>query len=169
MDFGAVVCKPVPICIQCPFNKYCRAFKNDQVFSLPVKDKRLKIGKRWFNYIQFEYRGQIALRQRTGKDIWQNLFEFILIESSSILDEKELVEELSNQKWLERNDFEIVYVSPVFKQQLSHQLIEGRVIKIKLPKKTKREDVVWVRKSDVNNYPFPKFINYYLSSGIGTG
>ena len=28
MDFGATVCKPTPVCQQCPFNKNCKAFLN---------------------------------------------------------------------------------------------------------------------------------------------
>jgi A/G-specific adenine glycosylase len=41
MDFGAVVCKPVPTCAQCPFKKKCRAFLDDTIFSLPVKGKKI--------------------------------------------------------------------------------------------------------------------------------
>src|SRR6266404_2400551 len=50
-DFGAVICKPVPVCEQCPFNKYCKAFWNDRISSLPVKTKKTVIQKRWFYYI----------------------------------------------------------------------------------------------------------------------
>ena len=41
MDFGAVICKPIPICKNCPFSKHCKAFKNGSVFSLPVKSKKI--------------------------------------------------------------------------------------------------------------------------------
>jgi A/G-specific adenine glycosylase len=46
MDFGAVVCKPVPTCRLCPFKQRCDAFLNDTIFSLPVKGKKVLIKKK---------------------------------------------------------------------------------------------------------------------------
>ena len=90
MDFGAVVCKPVPMCRQCPFKQKCEAFLNDKIFSLPVKGKKVLIKKRWFNYVLLEYKEKFAVRQRHEKDIWHNLFEFLLVESSKEFGKKEI-------------------------------------------------------------------------------
>jgi len=163
MDFGATVCKPVPICEQCPFKKKCRAFLNDKVFTLPVKAKKVSIKKRWFNYVLLEHKEKIAVRQRNEKDIWHNLFEFLLVESGRGLDEKEIVKQVKKKNWVGVNDYEIEYVSPVFKQQLSHQLIEGRFTKLKLFKKPELPaDVLWIRKKEIKKYAFPMFINQHL-------
>ena len=163
MDFGATVCKPVPICEQCPFKKKCRAFLNDKVFTLPVKAKKVSIKKRWFNYVLLEHKEKIAVRQRNEKDIWHNLFEFLLVESGRGLDEKEIVKQVKKKNWVGVNDYEIEYVSPVFKQQLSHQLIEGRFTKLKLSKKPELPaDVLWIRKKEIKKYAFPMFINQHL-------
>ena len=43
MDFGAVICKPVPLCNKCVFKKYCFAFLNNQINELPVKEKKIVI------------------------------------------------------------------------------------------------------------------------------
>lgn len=163
MDFGAVVCKPVPTCEQCPFKQRCEAFLSDRIYSLPVKVKKVLIKKRWFNYVLLEYQGRLAVRQRQGKDIWHNLFEFLLVESGREFGEKEIVSEVKKKKWAGADNYEIEYVSSVFKQQLSHQLIEGRFTKLKLSKKPKLpSDILWIRKKEIANYAFPMFINQHL-------
>jgi len=162
MDFGAVICKPVPVCEQCPFNKYCKAFWNDGVSSLTVKIKKTVIQKRWFYYILIEYKGKFAIRQRTKKDIWNNLFEFLLIESNPAIGEKGIVKQIKKKNWLEKDPLEIA-VSPIFRQQLSHQLIEGRFTRIKVQQKPRLpKDIIWVKEAEIKNYAFPKFIHHYL-------
>ena len=163
MDFGAIVCKPLPECSQCPLNRYCVAFQNQTIFSLPVKLKKVSIRKRWFYYVLFEYKGRFAIRQRTEKDIWHNLFEFLLIESEKVLDQNAIVKQLRKIKGMASNGTEIKSVSPVFRQQLSHQRIEGRFAELKITHKPTRMDgVIWVRKEEMKNYAFPKFITQYL-------
>jgi len=163
MDFGAVVCKPVPACELCPFEQQCKAYVNGKVISLPVKGKKVLIRKRWFNYILLEHKGKLAVRQRHEKDIWHNLFEFLLVETSKEFSEREMVMELKNKKWLGPDSYEIEYVSPVFKQQLSHQLIQGRFTKVKLYTKPElSSDMLWIRKKELEKYAFPTFINQYL-------
>jgi A/G-specific adenine glycosylase len=163
MDFGAVVCKPVPNCKMCHFNKRCKALQSDDVSRLPVKTKKVIIQKRWFNYIVMEYRGKIAIRQRTKKDIWRNLFEFLLIESHPTTSTDVVIKQIKKKGWLGQNGFEVTSVSSIFSQQLSHQRIEGRFITLKLHRKhTLFNDVLWIRKSDMNQFPFPKFVNQYL-------
>lgn len=163
MDFGAIVCKPVPTCDQCPFKKKCNAFLNDKVFSLPAKSKKVLIKKRWFNYVLLEYKEKLAVRQRHEKDIWHNLFEFLLVESPKEFGEQEIVKEVKKKKWVTANGYEIEYVSPVFKQQLSHQLIKGRFTKLKLYSKPNLpSDILWIRKKEMDKYAFPMFINQHL-------
>ncbi len=94
MDFGATICKPLPLCSACFFNKYCRAFLLNAQTSLPVKSKQLKIKERWFNYIVFKYHHTTAIRKRTSKDIWQNLYEFLLIETIGISKQNEILKGL---------------------------------------------------------------------------
>jgi A/G-specific adenine glycosylase len=163
MDFGAVICKPVsPLCPSCVFKKHCFAFTHDKVQELPVKEKKTRIRKRWFYYLVLEYKNEVALRQRTGKDIWQQLFEFPLIEAgeetvvSAILQQAE-------QTILNKNRYELVMQSRLFRQQLSHQTIAGHFIRLKLKNKPlDGNDWVWVKKDTLDRYAFPQFINQYL-------
>ena len=175
MDFGAVVCKPVaPLCSSCIYKKKCSAFINNRVNELPVKEKKIIIRKRWFYYLLFEYKNEpdpsiktqdyrVAIRQRTGKDIWRDLYEFPLIESAKELGEKSILQQAENKKWLLKKNYEVLDVSPLFKQQLSHQLIAGRFIKLRVTQKPKMEkDWIWVVKNKAGRYAFPQFINQYL-------
>lgn len=84
MDFGATVCKPQnPLCETCPLKKKCEAFLKKEVHLYPVKKTPIKIKKRTFHYIIVDNGKQILLRKREGKDIWQALYEPILVEQES--------------------------------------------------------------------------------------
>jgi len=163
MDFGAVICRPVPRCTECPFNKNCKALLQNKISSLPVKQKKIIVRKRWFNYFLVECKGRYAIRQRVEKDIWRHLHEFLLVESSRILTRKKIHGELAKKNHLEKNSFEVKSVSPVFRQRLSHQLIEGRISFLKCRKKPELPGMFWVKKEELNQYAFPKFIKQYLS------
>lgn len=169
MDFGAVVCKPAsPLCATCCFKKKCTAFQDNRVNELPVKEKKIKIRKRWFYYLVLDFKNEIAIRQRTEKDIWQDLYEFPLIESSIELDKKTLLQQIEKKKLFNSKEVELISVSPLFKQQLSHQLIAGQFIKFKLKRKSPgSESWQWVPKDKIGKYAFPQFINQYLKEKTG--
>lgn len=169
MDFGAVVCKPAtPLCSICVFRKNCFAFLNDKVNELPVKEKKTSIRKRWFYYLVLEYEDKIAIRQRIDKDIWQDLYEFPLIETANECDAKIILREAEKKKLILKKGYELLSISPLYKQQLSHQLIAGQFIRLKLKNKPKlNTDPVaigwlWVTKNKSGKYAFPRFINQYL-------
>ena len=169
MDFGAVVCKPVaPLCSNCGFQKNCSAFIHNKINELPVKEKKISIKKRWFYYLVLEYKNEIAIRQRVEKDIWQDLYEFPLIETEKETDKKNILKQAEKNKWVPKGGYELLAVSPLFKQQLSHQLIAGQFIKLKV--KDNHDPGPgwrWVKKSRIGKYAFPRFINQYLNEKGG--
>jgi A/G-specific adenine glycosylase len=164
MDFGAVVCKPVsPVCSECIFRKSCFAFLNNKVDILPVKKKKITIRKRWFYYLVLEFENNIAIRQRLEKDIWRGLYEFPLVETVFQSDIKAILKEAEKKKLIRHKEYELVMVSPVNKQPLSHQLIAGQFIKLRLKKKPARDyKWVWILKTRIGKYAFPRFINQFL-------
>ncbi len=85
MEYGALLCKPKsPDCMFCRLNTSCVAFQQNKIKSLPVKLKKLKRKKRYFNYLVFQSAdGDMLINQRLGKDIWQKLFEFPLVETEN--------------------------------------------------------------------------------------
>lgn len=165
MDFGAVICKPAPLCDQCVFKNTCYAFTHTKISVLPVKEKKLSIKKRWFYYLVIEYAGEIAIRQRTGKDIWQQLYEFPLVEMDKEQALNPILLQGEKSELLKSKSYQVITVSPSYKQQLSHQLITGLFIEIKLKKKPARQDDwTWLPKHKLKRLAFPRFINYYLES-----
>ena len=164
MDFDAVICKPVlPLCYECPLQKKCVAYQKKLVSILPVKEKNIKKRQRFFNYLLVEQGNKIYIHQRTEKDIWQNLYEFILVETESLVPEKEFLKCSSITTLFHNNNFKINKISKTFSQKLTHQTISGRFfhINIKNPiiplKKYKT-----VSKNDLKKLAFPKFITSYL-------
>ena len=168
MDFGARVCKPAaPYCGTCIFSKKCVAFLNNNATAYPVKEKKLQIRQRWFYYFIVEHQNKIAIRQRTSREIWQGLYEFFLIETQGEKEDKNVIERARKEGWFQKKD-SILAVSPVFKQQLSHQLIKGRFFTIKVNEPLPAlKEAVWVTKKGVVSYAFPQFINQYLRQPTG--
>ncbi len=169
MDFGAVICKPsTPLCSTCVFKKTCFAFLNNKINELPVKEKKVSIKKRWFYYLVLEYKNEIAIQQRTAKDIWQDLYQFPLIEADTDFGVENILQQATKKNWVVKNDYEVASVSPLFKQQLSHQLIAGQFIRIKLKRQPLGNNGwIWVTKRKVDKYAFPQFINQYLKEKAG--
>jgi len=85
MEFGARFCVPHnPDCDNCIFASKCLALKKNRVKQLPVKRNKTRIKKHYYNYIvPVSSDNKTFLTQRTGKGIWQNLYQFPLVESPS--------------------------------------------------------------------------------------
>jgi A/G-specific adenine glycosylase len=83
MEFGALQCVPKsPNCGICIFNESCAALQKNKVDQLPVKSKKLKVRKRYFNYlVANDENKNTVIQKRTDKGIWHNLYEFPLIET----------------------------------------------------------------------------------------
>ncbi len=144
MEFGALMCKPKsPDCMFCTLNSNCVAFQQNKIKLLPVKLKKLKRKKRYFNYLVFQSDDQEwLLKQRLNKDIWQKLFEFPLIESSSTIRNKE---DLSHQLMDIFNSAETVIKKinhKTYKHVLTHQDIFA--------------DFWLIKVSDYNQFSIPK-------------
>ena len=81
MDFGAIQCTPTkPLCLQCPLQDSCVALREGRIAELPVKQKMLKIKERHLTYIYIRCNGHTAIHRRPAGDIWQGLYEPLLVE-----------------------------------------------------------------------------------------
>lgn len=85
MDFGATWCTPrSPRCIDCPVALTCEALRTGRIDQLPVKEKKLKVKERRFSYIYIRHEGMTALHRRPAGDIWQGLWEPLLVEDAPL-------------------------------------------------------------------------------------
>jgi A/G-specific adenine glycosylase len=164
MDFGAVICKPAaPLCLSCPFRSDCIAFNENRISTLPIKSKKTAVRKRWFYYFILTHDDKFAIYKRTGKDIWQDLYEYPLIETEAEKTSAQLFKMAEDKGWLSHSDKKTT-VSGVFRQQLSHQLITGRFIHITLLNKPAHStNWIWIDPTTRADYPFPQFINQYVA------
>jgi A/G-specific adenine glycosylase len=167
MDFGATVCKPqVPLCGQCVFKNYCVAFRDNKVNELPVKEKKTGKRKRWFNYVVIRHGKDYAVSQRKGNDIWQGLYEFPMIESGKPQKATIVLETFEKNNWLKKDTYELLFTSEISKQQLSHQLIEGRFIVIRAKRRPEVKEWQWMSLRQLKTVAFPKIINAFRMSSI---
>lgn len=165
MDFGATVCTPKqPQCASCPLATHCIAFKNNLVAELPVKEKKLVKKTRWLYYFIIESQQQCLVQERVEKDIWQNLFEFLLFEVQQPIDlSTEMISTILHEQFQIKNPI-ISFISADQTQQLTHQTLHGRFIHVSLKSipahlKTKK----WVTQKALSDLAFPRFITRYLA------
>ena len=85
MEFGALQCVPKnPKCEICIFNESCLALSKKKVAYLPIKAKKTKVTNRFLNYLVFlDPESNTKINQRTEKGIWQNMYEFPVIETAN--------------------------------------------------------------------------------------
>ena len=87
MDFGAIQCTPrSPRCVICPLVETCEAVRSGRVGELPVKRPKTKVQERRLAYIYIRYKGKVAIHRRGPGDIWQGLWEPLLMEGDAQFD-----------------------------------------------------------------------------------
>jgi A/G-specific adenine glycosylase len=163
MEFGALQCVPQsPDCEVCSLKTFCSAYLNNDVHLLPVKDKKTKVRNRYFNYLVLHAGDISCVQKREKDDIWKNLYEFPLIETS---------EEVSLAFLLELSEFKsLIYPTPiiqinsnpkVFKHVLSHQIIYAKFWEIELGSLDFQE-LMRVDRNELQNLPTSKLMENYI-------
>lgn len=165
MEFGALFCTPVnPDCNRCIFRKKCVAYNAGQVNQLPLRPVKIKVKKRYFNYmvirLQHANATKIFFKKRDARDIWRNLYDFPLIESDSFMRPDELEDEFKK-----RTGEKLAFVkrSREFQHLLTHRKIKAQffVFDLSEPPGSDNEYI----KVDINNLealPIPRLIEKYL-------
>jgi len=163
MDFGATICKPqIPLCSDCPLKKNCKAYLRQSVSEYPVKEKTITKKSRWLYYVVAEYKGSVFVRKRGAKDIWENLYEFLLSEQKEAVSAEKVLPDFFSKNGSSLEVYSIDHISAVYKQQLTHQTICGQFIKIQLSRPVSFTGYEKVKINHLAELPFPKFITTYL-------
>ncbi len=169
MDFGATHCTPkAPSCSNCFLKQNCIAFKTDSVDKLPFKAKKILKKDRFFHFFVIKNKNFFILHKRTNKDIWQNLYEFPMIEA----DEMKTWEEIRHLPLpLELIADATPTVSQVYKQTLTHQKIcaifyEFEINRTFDPDLLNRYQFTLVPFSNLENFAFPKIIDLFFNKKI---
>lgn len=161
MELGATCCTPAnPRCVECPLQKICVARRHEIQHLLPVKSKKTTVRKRYLHYFVIKHRQKILLRHRTGKDIWQDLYDFYCIETKRSVNPEKIIQSDPRLK-----NVLVKKISKPLKHVLSHQWLlacfyeatvrPGHTIRLE-------KDYRWVPVSQLAEWPKPILIHNYL-------
>lgn len=154
MEFGALHCTPQkPNCMFCPLKHTCYAYQHQVQQELPLKITKITTKERFFLYQVLHFKDKIALRKRQAGDIWENLYDFHLVELDAQND-------LENQK---ADNFQ--KISKTFKHQLTHQTLWIRFAHVYLQESDLskfNEQLQWYSPKEIAALPKPILIANYL-------
>jgi A/G-specific adenine glycosylase len=167
MEFGALQCIPVsPDCLNCPLTLSCKAFENKLIATLPIKEKKVKVKERFFNYLFINLNENTFLQKRTNNDIWKNLYEFPLIETEK---------QISIDELTAHNDFIVLFrdiedinirnISAPVKHILTHRIIYATFVTIEIRRSNKQlEKLTKTSLSEVQNFAVSRLIDLFLQN-----
>ncbi|MEE4001156.1 A/G-specific adenine glycosylase [Tenacibaculum sp. FZY0031] len=160
MDFGALHCKPQnPLCSECPLANSCVAFAKNRVKELPVKEKKIKVKKRYFNYlVPITENNETVLEERKGKGIWQGLYQFPLVETQKKTAEDELMESEQFKKLFPKETTVSLFNTDDIIHKLSHQHLITKFWVVKTTD-VNTETTDW---TTVKERPVPVLIDKFL-------
>lgn len=160
MDFGAMHCKPQnPLCDTCPFANSCVALEKKLTKELPVKEKKIKITKRYFNFLVIKTDDHnTILKERKGKGIWQGLYQFPLIETKNISNQREIVASEEFQNLFPAETTLSLFNKKEIIHKLSHQHLYTQFWIVETSS-LKEASISW---ENIEDYPVPILIANFL-------
>ena len=165
MEFGSLQCRPRnPNCDTCDLSTSCVALHTNQVSVLPKKNKKTKFRKRFFNYLLIETeQNKIVVNKRKGKGIWENLYEFPLVETSNQIDYNNLITNSYFINITKNKSFNIRLLTPkTIIHKLSHQHLHINIWKVDLKSITKKT-ISW---DEALELPFPIVLHRFIENFI---
>jgi A/G-specific adenine glycosylase len=163
MEFGATHCKPKnPYCHICPFNASCLAFNKNKLYELPVKIKSAKPTKKYFNFLVFISKDEkTILEKRNGKGIWQNLYQFPLLETDKSIDLKTLKLLAKDRNLLNEVSSDIrLYNKDVIIHKLSHQHLYTKFWIVNVDELSGESTSI----NNIHNFPVPILISDFIDA-----
>ncbi|PQJ75340.1 A/G-specific adenine glycosylase [Polaribacter gangjinensis] len=161
MDFGAIVCKPQnPLCDGCPFSESCVALQRNLTKDLPLKEQKIKVKKRYFNYlVVITDDDKTILTQRNDKGIWQGLYQFPLIETNKSVNEKELISSKEFIDLLPEETTISLFNPKEIIHKLSHQHLYTHFWIVETSS-NQHAKILW---KTIQNFPVPVLIANFLA------
>lgn len=161
MEFGALQCVPKnPNCYICPFNGSCAALQKNKIDKLPVKSKKVKVTNRFLNYLIYNDEiNQALIQKRTEKGIWQNLYEFPLLETEKSVD-LDFISQNINSKYALKSIYLIN--NEVIIHKLTHQKLHINFWKIEINGILENGLSI----DELKTYPFPIVIANFIEKGL---
>ena len=164
MEFGAIVCKPKnPDCGICPVRLDCYAFKHNATTSLPVKLNKVKIRKRYFNYLLIKDADRILLHKRGMGDIWANMYQLPLIETAELMEPQQVLALPGILPFTGKTPI-VKSISPIHKHVLTHQHLFVRFIELEHTPNYVPEEYFFTEVKKLKNLALPQIIFIFLTN-----
>jgi A/G-specific adenine glycosylase len=163
MEFGALQCVPKnPNCANCIFASSCAGLQHKKVNILPVKSKKTKVTNKFFNYLILkDIQGNFVVHKREGKGIWENLYEFTLIETPEMSNEIDFMNQLKATKFYNQLPADISLLNTeVIQHKLSHQNLHIQFYILNFNQKIKEAKSL----SEIQKLPFPIVIHNFMQT-----
>ena len=141
------------------------ALQKNLVDKLPWKARKTKVLDRYFSYIYVRAGVHTFIKRREAGDIWQNLYEFPLIETEQEVGEEEIFSLPAFRELVGNRSIRMFrVVSPEVKHVLSHRVIHARCYEVEL----EEEDAVLsgfqrVLIDDLHKFPVSRLISRFFS------
>ena len=148
MDFGATWCTPQsPRCLDCPVAESCDALRTGRTTQLPVKEKKLKVQERHLTYIYIRCDGMTALHRRPAGDIWQGLWEPLLVEDGR----------------LPELGCPLTLLAGRVKHVLTHRILLADFYLAQVEQKPDLPSgYIWIKEHDIIDYAVPRLVEKML-------
>ena len=166
MEFGSLQCRPKnPLCETCPLRLSCEAYHKNLIEKLPVKLKKTQVKNRYFNYIVAVEGNSVLFNKRGPNDIWQNLFEFPLIETNEPSSALTILQSSAFKKLFGDNAVFKGGHGPV-KHLLSHQRIHAQYVFIEEFEEHFKNEKQWFYADieTLEQFAMPKLIFGFLKN-----
>ncbi len=162
MDFGALQCVPhSPDCTACPLVESCRAAEEGTIAALPVKAKRTAVKNRHFVYVVISEGERIYLRRRTGGDIWEGLYEPLLMEFDHAPTTNEVIERIKKEYGEGLTD--LTGIKTGMKHILTHRRIFADLWTARVTPTFPREDFRAATPEELADIPLPRLVSRMLT------
>lgn len=94
MDLGATICTPTsPKCLLCPVREYCTAFFEGDAEQLPIKTKKTKTKKIYYDvFVARDENNRFLFEKRSSEGLLANMWQFPMIERN-----KQTIEQFEQQ------------------------------------------------------------------------
>lgn len=170
MEFGALQCTPKnPGCSTCILKDQCMALRKNMVSQLPVKVKKKAPVKRFFHYLFIRHirngKPKVYLKKRTGKDIWQGLYEFPVIETKTALSPELVIKSRDWKTLFQNHPARVVRILESYRHQLTHRTIIAGFFEIEISggQLLKSPGILALDEDEIFDFPVPRLIDLFLN------
>ncbi|MBQ3515263.1 MAG: A/G-specific adenine glycosylase [Lachnospiraceae bacterium] len=155
MELGAMICIPngAPLCEECPVASCCIARKKELTDCIPVKKKKSqrRVEKRFLFVMECE--NEVAIIKRKNSGLLAGLWEFPNIEIEHDIKNMEEAMKHSLQQF-SVCDYDLIEEKEG-KHIFSHIEWQLKAVKIKVKEKPEDKKLVFVKKSELEDYAIP--------------